>query len=202
MYKLPDLPYSYNALEPYIDEETMRVHHDKHHQGYVNKLNSSLEGYEELADKPISELLANLSTLPEAVKSGVRKFGGGHFNHFLFWESMSPEGKEKPEGFLAEEIEKVFGSFEDFKMKFKETAAGVFGSGWAWLVVNSDGGLEIVKTGNQDNPISDKKVPILGVDVWEHAYYLKYKNERGSYLDAWWNVVDWEKVKERFEEAK
>jgi len=202
MYKLPDLPYGYDALKPHIDEETMKIHHDKHHQGYVNKLNNALQNHEELMEKPVEELLANLPALPDEVRDGVRKFGGGHYNHSLFWRFMSPDGGGEPEGFLKEEIDGMFGSFEEFQAEFNEAAGGVFGSGWAWLVVNEEGGLEVVQTANQDSPISDKKVPILGLDVWEHAYYVKYRNKRGSYIDAWWNVVNWDEVADRFDEAR
>lgn len=202
MYKLPDLPYGYDALEPHIDGETMKIHHDKHHAGYVNKLNESLKGHEKLAENPVEELLMDLSSVPEEIRDKVRNFGGGHYNHSVFWESMSPEGEGKPVGSLSGKIDDTFGGFEEFKKKFEQAAGQVFGSGWAWLVVDGNGGLEIMKTRNQDSPVSENKSPILGIDVWEHAYYLKYRNERNSYIDAWWNVVDWKKAEERFEKGK
>jgi Fe-Mn family superoxide dismutase len=195
-YEVPPLPYDYAALEPHIDEQTMRVHHDKHHQAYVDKVNAALEGTE-WADKPIEEVLQNLDRIPDDKRSAVRNNGGGHMNHTLFWESMSPDGGSEPEGDLAEAIASTFGSFSDFQAKLKEAGVNQFGSGWAWLV--KDGGsLAVAATANQDNPVSDGKTPLLGVDVWEHAYYLKYQNRRPDYIDAWWNTVDWGKVTERF----
>ena len=199
-FTVPDLPYDYNALEPHIDEATMRVHHDKHHQAYVDKANGALEGTE-LAGKPIEEVVANLSAVPEDKRGVVRNNGGGHLNHTLFWESMSPDGGGAPEGELAQAIESTFGSFDDFKEQFEAAGVARFGSGWAWLVV--DGGrLAITSTANQDNPVSDGQTPLLGNDVWEHAYYLKYQNRRPEYLKAWWNVVNWSKVAERYSAAK
>ncbi len=198
-YSVPDLPYDYAALEPHIDEETMRVHHDKHHQAYVDKANGALEGTE-WADKPIEEVVANLSDLPSDKQGPVRNNGGGHYNHSLFWESLSPDGGGAPDGDLGAAIDSAFGSFDDFKAKVKETGIGQFGSGWAWLVKDGDG-LAVVGTPNQDNPITDGKTPLLGIDVWEHAYYLKYQNKRPDYIDAIWNVVDWSKVSERFSAA-
>ena len=195
-YEVPPLPYDYAALEPHIDEQTMRVHHDKHHQAYVDKVNAALEGTE-WADKPIEEVLQNLDRMPDDKRSAVRNNGGGHMNHTLFWESMSPDGDSEPEDDLAEAIASTFGSFSDFQAKLKEAGVNQFGSGWAWLV--KDGGsLAVAATANQDNPVSDGKTPLLGVDVWEHAYYLKYQNRRPDYIDAWWNTVDWGKVAERF----
>jgi superoxide dismutase, Fe-Mn family len=195
-YEVPPLPYDYAALEPHIDEQTMRVHHDKHHQAYVDKVNAALEGTE-WADKPIEEVLQNLDRIPDDKRSAVRNNGGGHMNHTLFWESMSPDGGSEPEDDLAEAIASTFGSFSDFQAKLKEAGVNQFGSGWAWLV--KDGGsLAVAATANQDNPVSDGKTPLLGVDVWEHAYYLKYQNRRPDYIDAWWNTVDWGKVTERF----
>jgi Fe-Mn family superoxide dismutase len=195
-YEVPDLPYDYAALEPHIDEQTMRVHHDKHHQAYVDKANAALEGTE-WADKPVEEVLQNLGSLPQDKQGPVRNNGGGHYNHTLFWESMSPGGGGEPEGDLAAAIESAFGSFADFQSKLKDAGVNQFGSGWAWLVKDG-GGLAVVSTANQDSPISDGKTPLLGVDVWEHAYYLKYQNRRPDYIDAWWNTVDWSKVSERF----
>jgi Fe-Mn family superoxide dismutase len=191
-YEVPALPYDYDALEPHIDEQTMRVHHDKHHQAYVDKVNAALEGTD-WADKPVEEVLRNLDQIPEDKRTAVRNNGGGHYNHTLFWEWMSPDGGGEPDGALAEAIQSAFGSFDDFKTQFKDAGVNQFGSGWAWLV--SDGGsLAVVSTANQDNPVSQGSTPLLGVDVWEHAYYLKYQNRRPDYIDAWWNVVDWTKV--------
>jgi Fe-Mn family superoxide dismutase len=195
-YEVPDLPYDYNALEPHIDEETMHLHHDKHHQAYVTQVNNALEGTDS-ADKPIEEVLKDLSSVPEDKRTAVRNNGGGHYNHSLFWEWMSPDGGGEPDGELASAIESAFGSFDDFKAKFKDAGVKRFGSGWAWLV-HDGSGLTIVSTANQDNPVSDGQTPLLGVDVWEHAYYLKYNNRRPDYLDAWWNVVNWSKVAEAF----
>ncbi|HEV3376096.1 MAG TPA: superoxide dismutase [Thermoleophilaceae bacterium] len=195
-YEVPPLPYDYAALEPHIDEQTMRVHHDKHHQAYVDKANAALEGTE-WADRPIEEVIANLSQLPDDKRGPVRNNGGGHLNHTLFWESMSPDGAGAPEGDLAQAIEDAFGSFDDFKAKMKDAGVNQFGSGWAWLV-HDGSGLAVVSTPNQDNPVTDGKTPLVGVDVWEHAYYLKYQNRRPDYLDAWWNTVDWGKVGERY----
>ena len=196
-YEVPPLPYDYNALEPTIDEQTMHLHHDKHHQAYVNAANGLLEGTE-WADKPIQEVLQNLQSIPDDKRGAVRNNGGGHYNHSLFWEWMSPDGGGEPGGSLASAIESAFGSFSDFKDKFKAAGVGQFGSGWAWLV-HDGSGLAVVSTPNQDNPISDGKTPLLGVDVWEHAYYLKYQNKRPDYIDAWWNVVNWDKVAEAFQ---
>jgi superoxide dismutase, Fe-Mn family len=198
-YSVPDLPYDYGALEPHIDEATMRVHHDKHHQAYVDKANGALEGTEH-ADKPVEEVLKDLDSLPDDKRTVVRNNGGGHYNHSLFWESMSPDGGGEPEGALAEAIDSAFGSFDDFKGRLKETGVNQFGSGWAWLV-HDGSALDVVGTPNQDNPISDGKTPLLGVDVWEHAYYLKYQNRRPDYIEAWWNVVNWPAVAERFAQA-
>jgi superoxide dismutase, Fe-Mn family len=196
-YTVPDLPYDYDALEPYIDEETMHLHHDKHHQAYVTNANNALEGTE-WAEKPVEEVLKNLSSLPEDKRGPVRNNAGGHYNHSLFWEWMSPDGGGEPDGALRSAIDAAFGSFDDFKAKLKAAGVGRFGSGWAWLV-HDGSGLAIVSTPNQDCPISDGETPLLGVDVWEHAYYLKYQNRRPDYLDAWWNVVNWAKVAEGFD---
>jgi Fe-Mn family superoxide dismutase len=198
-YEVPDLPYAYDALEPHIDEATMKVHHDKHHQAYVDKANDALEGTD-WADRPIEEVVANLSDLPDDKQGPVRNNGGGHYNHSLFWESLSPDGGGEPSGALAEAIDQAFGSFEEFKEKAKATGIGQFGSGWSWLV-HDGSGLAVVGTPNQDNPITDGKTPLFGIDVWEHAYYLKYQNKRPDYIDAIWNVVDWGKVSERYEAA-
>src|SRR3954453_23410060 len=199
-YEVPPLPYDYDALEPHIDEATMRVHHDKHHQAYVDKANAALEGTE-YADKPVEEVLQNLDSLPSDKQKAVRNNGGGHYNHSLFWEVMKPGGGGGPTGPLQDAINAKFGSFEDFQKQFKEAGVNQFGSGWAWLVADGSGGVDLVATANQDNPISNGQVPLVGVDVWEHAYYLKYQNRRPDYIDAWWNTVDWDKVAERFAAA-
>ena len=195
-YSVPPLPYAYDALEPHIDKQTMEVHHDKHHQAYVDKVNAALEGTP-LADKPIEDVLRDLSQVPEDKRTAVRNNGGGHYNHTLFWEHMKPGGGGEPSGALADAIASAFGSFSDFQAKLKEAGVNQFGSGWSWLV-HDGSGLAVVATPNQDNPISEGKTPLLGVDVWEHAYYLKYQNRRPDYIDAWWDTVKWEKVAERF----
>jgi superoxide dismutase, Fe-Mn family len=194
-YKVPDLPYDYNALEPHIDEATMKVHHDKHHQAYVDKANAALEGTE-WADKDVVEVLQNLANLPGDKQAPVRNNGGGHYNHSLFWQMMSPDGGGEPGGELGSAIEDAFGGFDDFKGQFKDAGVNQFGSGWAWLV-HDGSGLAVVSTANQDSPVSDGQTPLLGCDVWEHAYYLKYQNKRPDYIDAWWNVVNWEFVAQR-----
>ena len=199
-YEVPDLPYDYDALEPHIDEATMRVHHDKHHQAYVDKANAALEGTE-WADKPVEEVLQNLKKLPKDKQGPVRNNAGGHANHTFFWEIMSPDGGGEPDGDLADAIKDKFGSFSDFQEELKNAGVGQFGSGWAWLI-HDGSGLAVVSTPNQDTPVSDGKTPIIGVDVWEHAYYLKYQNKRPDYLDAWWNVVNWSKAGELFDAAK
>jgi Fe-Mn family superoxide dismutase len=196
-YEVPALPYDYDALEPHIDEATMRVHHDKHHQAYVDKVNAALEGTD-WADRPIEEVIASLSDVPEGKRTAVRNNGGGHLNHTLFWESMSPSGGGDPGGTLGDAIASAFGSFDDFKAQVKDAGVNQFGSGWAWLV-HDGSGLAVVSSANQDNPLSDGQTPLLGVDVWEHAYYLKYQNRRPDYIDAWWNTVDWETVAARFD---
>jgi Fe-Mn family superoxide dismutase len=198
-YSVPPLPYAYDALEPHIDKATMEFHHDKHHQAYVDKVNAALEGTP-LADAAIEDLLADLSQVPEDKRGAVKNNGGGHYNHSLFWESMSPSGGGAPGGELASAIDSTFGSFSDFQTQLKTTGVNQFGSGWSWLV-HAGSGLAIVGTANQDTPLSDGKSPLLGVDVWEHAYYLKYQNRRPDYIDAWWNVVNWDKVAERFSAA-
>jgi Fe-Mn family superoxide dismutase len=195
-YSVPDLPYDYGALEPHIDEQTMRVHHDKHHQAYVDKANAALEGTE-WADKDVDEVLRNLSSLPDDIQTPVRNNAGGHSNHTFFWQIMSPDGGGEPEGDLRAAIDDAFGDFDSFKDELKNAGVNRFGSGWAWLVRDGSG-LAVVSTANQDSPISDGQTPLLGVDVWEHAYYLKYQNRRPDYLDAWWNVVNWAEVAARF----
>jgi superoxide dismutase, Fe-Mn family len=199
-YPVPDLPYAYDALEPHIDEETMRIHHDKHHQAYVDKANAALEGTD-WESKDVEEVIANLESLPEEIRGPVRNNAGGHVNHSFFWQIMSPDGGGEPSGELGDAIGEKFGSFDDFKQQFKDAGIARFGSGWAWLV-HGEGGLEITSTPNQDSPISEGKTPLLGVDVWEHAYYLKYQNKRPDYLDAFWNVVNWDEVASRFEAAR
>jgi superoxide dismutase, Fe-Mn family len=198
-FEVPPLPYDYNALEPHIDEATMRVHHDKHHQAYVDKVNAALEGTD-WADRPIEDVVANLSEIPDDKRTAVRNNGGGHYNHSLFWEWMSPDGGGEPSGDLASAIESAFGSFSDFQDKFKDAGVNQFGSGWAWLV-HDGSGLAVVSSANQDNQLTDGKTPLLGVDVWEHSYYLKYQNQRPAYIDAWWNVVNWDKVAEGLSSA-
>jgi superoxide dismutase, Fe-Mn family len=195
-YTVPPLPYDYDALEPHIDAQTMQIHHDKHHQAYVDKVNAALEATD-WADRSIEEVLTSLGQLPDDKRTAVRNNGGGHYNHTLFWESMSPDGGGAPDGDLAGAIDEAFGSFADFQAKLKDAGVNQFGSGWAWLVLDG-GSLAVVSTANQDNPISDGKTPLVGVDVWEHAYYLKYQNRRPDYIDAWWNTVDWSRVAERY----
>lgn len=199
-FTLPDLPYATDALEPHIDQKTMEIHHGKHHQGYVNNLNAALEKYPDLADKSITELLSALDALPADIQTAVRNNGGGHANHSLFWDVMKKRGGGKPSGALAEAIDETFGSFEKFKDQFSAAAKTRFGSGWAWLVLNRKGKLEVTSTPNQDNPISDGKFPILGLDVWEHAYYLNYQNRRPDYVEAFFNVVNWDKVEDLFDD--
>jgi len=198
-YVLPPLPYAYDALEPSIDKATMEFHHDKHHQAYVTGVNAALEGTP-LADTPIDELLRDLNQVPADKLTAVRNNGGGHYNHTMFWENMSPDAGGEPGGELGDAINSTFGSFADFQAKIKETGIKQFGSGWSWLVLDGSN-LAIVGSANQDNPISDGKTPLLGLDVWEHAYYLKYQNRRPDYIDAWWNVVNWPRVAERFAAA-
>ncbi len=199
-YSVPPLPYDYNALEPHIDELTMQIHHDKHHQAYVDKANAALEGTE-WADKPVEEVLRNLGSLPSDKQTAVRNNAGGHYNHTLFWEHMTPGGGGEPDGALGEAIASAFGSFSDFQAKLKESGVNRFGSGWAWLV-HDGSGLAVVSTANQDNPISDGQTPLLGVDVWEHAYYLKYRNRRPEYLNQWWNTLNWANVAQRYQRAR
>lgn len=197
---LPDLPYAYDALEPYIDEETMHLHHDKHHNTYVNNVNAALAKHPEIGED-LEQLLSDVETIPADIRQAVINNGGGHLNHALFWELMTPE-KTEPSAALAADLEATFGSFEDFKAAFTTAATTRFGSGWAWLVVNPDGKLEVTSTANQDTPISEGKTPILGIDVWEHAYYVKYRNVRPDYIKAFFSVINWNKVNELYAAAK
>jgi Fe-Mn family superoxide dismutase len=197
---LPQLPYAYDALEPYIDKETMIIHHTKHHQAYVNNLNATLEAYPDLQKETVEDLIANIDLLPASIRTAVRNNGGGHANHSLFWKLLSPNGGGTPTGVVAEAINKKFGNFEKFKVEFNKAAATRFGSGWAWLVLNK-GELEILSTANQDSPLSEDKTPLLTLDVWEHAYYLHYQNRRPEYIDAFWNIVNWDQVEKNYQAA-
>lgn len=199
-FQLPELPYAYDALEPHFDAKTMEIHHSKHHQGYVNKANAALEGTE-WADKAPCEILPNLDKLPENIRTAAQNNVGGHCNHSFFWVTISPNGGGNPTGALAEKIDADFGSFEAMKEAFNKAAATRFGSGWAWLVINSDGNLEVISTANQDSPLSVSYKRVLGLDVWEHAYYLNYQNRRPDYISAYWNVVNWDKANEFFEQG-
>ncbi|MBT2571603.1 superoxide dismutase [Planococcus sp. ISL-110] len=200
-YELPELPYAYDALEPHIDKETMNIHHTKHHNTYITNVNAALEGHDDLASKSVEELIADLDAVPESARTAVRNNGGGHANHSLFWKLLSPSGGGNPTGALGEAINSKFGSFDEFKEKFAAAGKTRFGSGWAWLVL-SNGELEIMSTPNQDSPLMEGKTPLLGLDVWEHAYYLKYQNKRPDYINAFWNVVNWEEASNRYETAK
>ena len=200
-HEVPPLPYAFDALEPHIDAKTMEIHHDKHHAAYVNKLNDAVSGTE-WEDRPVEELLRDIQRVPEDIRGAVRNHGGGHANHSLFWEVMGPGGGGRPSGDVARAIDDAFGSFDSLREKLSAAAAGQFGSGWGWLVVGQGGGLEVVARPNQDSPLMDGLTPILGVDVWEHAYYLKYQNRRPDYLQAWWNVVDWAAVDQRLRRAR
>ncbi len=201
-YELPPLPYGYDALEKAIDEQTMRLHHDKHHAAYVNNLNAALEGHADLAAMSAEELIRNLDRVPENIRTAVRNNGGGHVNHTMFWQIMGPNGGGEPTGAIADVINGTFGDFETFKKQFNDAGAKRFGSGWAWLVRTRDGKFEVMSTANQDNPMMEGHYPILGNDVWEHAYYLRYQNRRPEYLEAWWNVVNWDEINKRLEQAK
>ncbi|MGH2318149.1 superoxide dismutase [Planococcus sp. 4-30] len=200
-YELPELPYAYDALEPHIDKETMNIHHTKHHNTYITNVNAALEGHEDLASKSVEELISDLNAVPESIRTAVRNNGGGHANHSLFWKLLSPNGGGNPTGALGEAINSKFGSFDEFKEKFAAAGKTRFGSGWAWLVL-SNGELEVTSTPNQDSPLMEGKTPLLGLDVWEHAYYLKYQNKRPDYINAFWNVVNWEEVSNRYETSK
>jgi len=201
-HELPALDYDFNALEPHIDARTMEIHHDKHHAGYVAKLNAALEGHSDLQSLSIEELIKGVGSLPDSVRVAVNNNGGGHLNHSIFWKNMSPDGGGKPGGSLASAIDSAFGSFDNFKSKFSAAAAGRFGSGWAWLCLDGAGALKVQDFPNQDNPLAAGLAPLLGLDVWEHAYYLNYQNRRPDYIAAWWNVVNWADVQQRFDRAK
>jgi Fe-Mn family superoxide dismutase len=201
-HQLPSLPYNFDALEPHIDARTMQIHHDLHHGGYVIKLNAALEGNSDLESMSIDKLIANLNTAPDKIRTAVRNNGGGHLNHSIFWKIMAPGSGGQPSGDLGDAISDTFSGFENFKSQFSTAAANRFGSGWAWLVLNSDGNLSVISTANQDNPISDGLKPLMGLDVWEHAYYLKYQNRRPEYIEAWWNVVNWDAVAEKYNSLK
>ncbi len=203
-HSVPPLPYAYNALEPHIDEQTMQIHHDKHHAAYVNNLNTALEQAPDLQGKSVEELIANLDSVPESIRTAVRNNGGGHANHTMFWEIMGPNAGGQPTGDLADAINQAFGSFDGFKEQFAAAAApgALFGSGWAWLIADPGGSLSIEKTANQDSPIMEGKTPVMGLDVWEHAYYLKYQNRRPEYINAWWDVVNWDEVGRRYDAAR
>jgi Fe-Mn family superoxide dismutase len=201
-HEVPALPYDYAALEPYIDEKTMHLHHDMHHAAYVKNLNTALEKHPDLQSKSAEDLLRNLNAVPEDIRTAVRNNGGGHVNHTMFWQIMKPKGGGDPTGAIGEAIAKAFGSFKDFQTKFNDAGTKQFGSGWAWLVGNKNGELQVMSTPNQDNPMSQGLFPILGNDVWEHAYYLKYNNRRPEYLQAWWNVVNWDEINKRFAQLK
>ena len=200
-YELPPLPYAYNALEPYIDEQTMQLHHDKHHQAYVTNLNNALQGQTQFENMPIDELVRHINEVPENIRTAVRNNGGGHANHSMFWQIMKPNGGGEPTGDLANAINQAFGSFDALKTQFNDAGAKRFGSGWAWLVYQN-GQLAVTSTPNQDSPLMDGVYPIMGNDVWEHAYYLKYQNRRPEYLAAWWNVVNWDEINKRFQQAR
>lgn len=200
-YTLPSLPYAFDALEPHIDARTMEIHHDKHHAAYINNLNNALKDHPELAAKPVNDLIADLSAVPEAIRTAVRNNGGGHSNHTFFWEIMGPGKGGAPVGTLAEAITKTFGSFDEFKAKFEEAGVKRFGSGFAWLIVNKQGQLEIISLPNQDSPYMDGNKPVIANDVWEHAYYLHYQNRRPDYLKAWWNVVNWDHAEQNYQTA-
>jgi Fe-Mn family superoxide dismutase len=201
-FELPSLPYAFNALEPHIDAQTMEIHHDKHHAGYVKNLNAALESHPDLMKKSVEDILRDLGSVPESARTAVRNNGGGHANHSLFWTVMGPGKGGEAKGDVAKALGKAFNSFSAFQEAMTKAAVGRFGSGWAWLVVESGGGLAVVSTPNQDSPLSEGKTPILGLDVWEHAYYLKYQNRRAEYVAAWWNVVDWGEVDRRYQAAR
>ena len=201
-HEVPPLPYDYAALEPYIDAQTMTLHHDKHHATYVTNLNNALQKYPQLQSKSVEELIRDIKSVPDDIRTAVRNNAGGHVNHTMFWKIMKPKGGGAPTGKIADEIKTTFGKFEDFQKLFNETGTKQFGSGWVWLVRNSGGKLQVLSTPNQDNPMMDGHHPIMGNDVWEHAYYLKYQNKRADYLAAWWNVVNWDEINKRLQSGK
>jgi superoxide dismutase, Fe-Mn family len=202
VYELPPLPYDYSALEPYIDTQTMQLHHDKHHQAYVNNANNALQGHDQLAAMSVDDLLRNINQVPENIRTALRNNAGGHSNHSMFWTIMKPNGGGEPTGELASAIQPAFGSFDAFKSAFNDAGTKRFGSGWAWLVLDSSGKLQVISTANQDSPLMDGLYPVMGNDVWEHAYYLKYQNRRPEYLNAWWNVVNWDEVARRYAQGR
>jgi Fe-Mn family superoxide dismutase len=201
-YEVPPLPYDYSALEPYIDTQTMQLHHDKHHQAYVTNANNALQGHDQLAAMSVDDLLRNINQVPENIRTALRNNAGGHSNHSMFWTIMKPNGGGEPTGELATAIQQAFGSFDAFKTAFNDAGTKRFGSGWAWLVLDSSGKLQVISTANQDSPLMDGLYPVMGNDVWEHAYYLKYQNRRPEYLNAWWNVVNWDEVARRFAQGR
>jgi len=200
-YELPPLPYDYSALEPYIDTQTMQLHHDKHHQAYVTAVNNALKDQSQFASLPIEDLIRRLNEVPESIRTVVRNNGGGHVNHSMFWQIMKPNGGGEPTGAIASAIQSAFGSFDAFKTAFNDAGVKRFGSGWAWLILDSSGKLQITSTANQDSPFTDGNYPVMGNDVWEHAYYLKYQNRRPDYLNAWWNVVNWDEISRRYQQG-
>jgi Fe-Mn family superoxide dismutase len=201
-FEVPPLPYDYNALEPYIDTQTMQLHHDKHHAAYVNNLNAALQNAPQFAALPIEQLIQRLNEVPDTIRTAVRNNGGGHLNHSMFWQIMTPNGGGQPSGELGNAINSTFGSFDQFKAAFNDAGVKRFGSGWAWLILDKNGSLQVISTANQDSPLTDGSFPIMGNDVWEHAYYLKYQNRRPDYLNAWWNVVNWSEIEKRYQQAK
>ena len=200
-FELPPLPYDYNALEPYIDTQTMQLHHDKHHQTYVTNLNNALQGQDQFASMSVEDVVRNINQIPDSIRTAVRNNGGGHANHSMFWQIMKPNGGGQPGGALANAINQAFGSFDQFKAAFNDAGAKRFGSGWAWLVLDQNGKLQVTSTANQDSPLTDGLFPAMGNDVWEHAYYLKYQNRRPEYLNAWWNVVNWDEIARRYQQG-
>jgi superoxide dismutase, Fe-Mn family len=198
-FEVPPLPYDYNALEPYIDTQTMQLHHDKHHAAYVNNLNNALQAHAQLASWTVEDLVRRINEVPESIRTAVRNNAGGHINHSMFWQIMKPNGGGEPTGELGSAIQQAFGSFDQFKAAFNDAGVKRFGSGWAWLVLDRSGKLQVISTANQDSPLMDGMFPVMGNDVWEHAYYLKYQNRRPDYLAAWWNVVNWDEIAHRYE---
>ncbi len=201
-FQLPPLPYDYNALEPYIDTQTMQLHHDKHHQAYITNVNNALQGHDQFASVSVDDLLRNINQVPESIRTAVRNNAGGHANHTMFWNIMKPNGGGQPAGDLASAIQQAFGSFDAFKTAFNDAGTKRFGSGWVWLALDSSGKLQVISTANQDSPLIDGLYPVMGNDVWEHAYYLKYQNRRPEYLNAWWNVVNWDEIARRYQQGR